>query len=105
MQASIQQHKVATSREKAQNVDSEDHSVYNACKYRKSIVSLRKRYAFPVENLQKLVATTFEVDERVKACALLLEDTELSTKLNTADMVALEANYHTRCLVSLYKCA
>ena len=40
-----------------------------------------------------------------KACALLLEDTELLTKLNTADMVALEANYHTRCLVSLYKCA
>ena len=40
-----------------------------------------------------------------KACALLLEDTELLTKLNAADMVALEANYHTRCVVSLYKCA
>ena len=101
MQASIQQHKVATSREKAQNVDSEDHSM----QIQEVIVSLRKRYAFPVENLQKLVATTFEVDERVKACALLLEDTELLMKLNTADMVVLEANYHTRCLVSLYKCA
>ena len=49
-------------------------------------MSFRKRYAFPVENLQKLVATTFEVDERVKACALLLEGTELLTKLNTTDM-------------------
>ena len=66
-------------------------------------MSFRKRHAFPVENLQKLVATALEVDERVKACALLLEDTELLNKLNTADMVALEANYHTRCLVSLYK--
>ena len=75
MQASIQQHKVATSREKAQKVESEGHGVYTACKYRKSIVSFRKRYAFPVENLQKLVATTFEADEQVKACALLLEDT------------------------------
>ena len=40
-------------------------------------MSFKKRCAFPVENLQKLVATTFEVDEQVKACALLLEDTEL----------------------------
>ena len=88
MQASIQQHKVTASREKAPKVDSEDHDVYTACKYRKSIVSFRKRHVFPVE-----------------AYALLLKETELLTKLNTADMVALEANYHTRCLVSLYKCA
>ena len=38
----------------------------------------------------------------MKACALLLEDTELLTKLVTTDMVALEAKYHTKCLVSLY---
>ena len=49
-------------------------------------MSFRKRHVFPVE-----------------AYALLLKETELLTKLNTPDMVALEANYHTRCLVSLYE--
>ena len=38
----------------------------------------------------------------MKAYALLLENTELLTKLSTTDMVALEAKYHTKCLVSLY---
>ena len=33
---------------------------------------------------------------------MLLEDTELLAKLSTADMVTLEAKYHTKCLVSLY---
>ena len=33
---------------------------------------------------------------------MLLEDTELLTKLSTTDMVALEAKYHTRYLVDLY---
>ena len=33
---------------------------------------------------------------------MLLEDTELLAKLSTADMVALEAKYHTKCLVHLY---
>ena len=88
MQASIQQHKVTTTKEKAPKVDSEDHDVYTACKYRKSIVSFRRKYVFPVKSL-----------------CFTLEDTELLTKLNTADVVALEANYYTRCLVSLYKCA
>ena len=63
----IQQHKVVTSREKAPIVDSEDHDVYTTCKCRKSIVSFRKRGMFFL----------------LKACALLLEDTELLTKLNT----------------------
>ena len=36
MQASILQHKVSTSREKALKVDSKDHDVYTAYKYRKS---------------------------------------------------------------------
>ena len=36
------------------------------------------------------------------ACAVLLEDTELLAKLSTADTVALEAKYHTKCLVDLY---
>ena len=43
--------------------------------------------------------------EQVKACAVFLEDTELLAKLSTADMVALEDKYHTKCsLVSLYNC-
>ena len=45
---------------------------------------------------------TFQVNENVHACAVLLEDTELLAKLSTADMVALEAKYHTKCLVDLY---
>ncbi len=35
-------------------------------------------------------------------CAGLLEDTELLAKLSAGDMVALEAKYHTKCLVGLY---
>ena len=41
----------------------------------------------------------------MKASALLLEGIELLTKLRTADMVALKAKYHTKCLVSLYNSA
>ena len=33
---------------------------------------------------------------------MLLEDTDLLAKLSTADVVALEAKYHTKCLVGLY---
>ena len=34
-----------------------------------------------------------------------VEDTELLAKLSTANMVALEAKYHTKCLVGLYNYA
>ena len=37
-------------------------------------------------------AATFQLDNRVRSCAVLLEDTELLAKLSTADMVALEGN-------------
>ena len=47
-------------------------------------------------------AATFKVTEGVHICAVLLENTELFAKLSTADMVALEAKYHTKCLVDLY---
>ena len=47
-------------------------------------------------------AATFQVDKRVGTCAELLEDTELLAKLSTGDMVALDAKYHTKCLVKLY---
>jgi len=42
---------------------------------------------------------TFQVNEHEYACVVLLEDSELLAKL---DMVALEAKYHTKCLVDLY---
>ena len=47
-------------------------------------------------------AATFQIDERVRTCAKLLQDTELIAKLSAGDMVALEAKYHTKCLVGLY---
>lgn len=36
-----------------------------------------------------------KVDWNVRKCALALEDTELIAKLAPADMIALEAKYHT----------
>ena len=50
-------------------------------------------------------AATFQVNERVRACAVLLEDTEVLAKLSSADMVALEAKYHIKCLVDFYNWA
>jgi len=47
-------------------------------------------------------AATFQVNEHVYACAVLLEDSKLLAKLGTTDMVALEAKCHTKCLVDLY---
>ena len=47
-------------------------------------------------------AATFEIDKQVLACAVQLEDSELLAKLSTGDMVALEAKYHSKCLVGLY---
>ena len=47
-------------------------------------------------------AATFQIDKRVRACAVQLKDTELLAKLSTGDMVALEAKYHSKCLVGLY---
>ena len=47
-------------------------------------------------------AATFQINKRVRACAVLLEDTELLAKLSTGDMVALEAKYHSKCLAGLY---
>ena len=47
-------------------------------------------------------AATFQLNKHVHACTVLLEDTELLAKLSSGDMVALEAEYHTKCLVDLY---
>ena len=46
-----------------------------------------------------------KVDEKVRDCAVLLNDGKLIAKLSGGDMVAVEAKYHTACLVSLYKAA
>ena len=47
-------------------------------------------------------ASTYDIDRKVRQCALELNDTALLAKLAPADMVALEAKYHTRCLAALY---
>ena len=47
-------------------------------------------------------ASTFGLDSRVRSAALLLEDEKLLTKLNSGDLIAVEAKYHKKCLTSLY---
>ena len=46
--------------------------------------------------------STLEVDKRVRECATLLNDGKLLAKLSAGDMVAIDAMYHSKCLVSLY---
>lgn len=46
--------------------------------------------------------TTFQVDKHVRECAQLTGDNMLLAKLSLGDMVALEAKYHTKCLLALY---
>ena len=46
--------------------------------------------------------TTFQVDQHVRKSAELTGDSLLSAKLSLGDMVALEAKYHTKCLLALY---
>ena len=102
--------KLQRAQKRALTVSSEDHNVYNAYKYMRSQTTdssiLQTDVCFFCGKLPGTSglheAATFQVNERVKACAVLLEDTELLAKLSTADMVALEAKYHTKCLVSLY---
>ena len=47
-------------------------------------------------------ASTLELDARVRHCALQLQDKPLLAKLSAGDMVAQDAEYHVKCLVSLY---
>lgn len=49
--------------------------------------------------------TTFQVDQRVHESAKLTGDSLLLAKLSLGDMVALEAKYHTKCLLALYNSA
>lgn len=50
-------------------------------------------------------ASTFELDFKVRKCATELNDSRLLTKLAGGDMVAIDAQYHTKCLAKLYKSA
>ncbi|KAG0712973.1 hypothetical protein GWK47_017260 [Chionoecetes opilio] len=47
-------------------------------------------------------AATFQLDSRVRSCALIMDDMDLLTQLNVGDMVAQEAKYHRNCLLNLY---
>ncbi|XP_014664507.1 PREDICTED: uncharacterized protein LOC106806883 [Priapulus caudatus] len=47
-------------------------------------------------------ASTFELDIRVRQCALKLQDKPLLAKLSAGDLIAQEAKYHAQCLASLY---
>ena len=54
------------------------------------------------ESLQ--AASTTKIDERVRECALELQDGKLLGKQSAGDMVALEAKYLIKCLASSYNC-
>ena len=45
---------------------------------------------------------TWLVDEKVRRCAELIEDSRLLGKLSAGDMIATEAKYHPECLLNLY---
>ena len=46
-------------------------------------------------------ASTLEIDQKVRECAILLNDGGLIAKLSSRDMVTMEAKYHAKFLVSL----
>ena len=46
-------------------------------------------------------ASTCDIDRKIRLC-IGTYDTALLAKLAPADMIALEAKYHTRCLTALY---
>jgi len=45
---------------------------------------------------------TFAVDDKVRKCAALLQDSMLLAKLASGAMIATEAKYHPSCLLNLY---
>ena len=46
--------------------------------------------------------TTFNVDRRVRKIATETNDTTILAELSQGDMIAIEAHYHTKCLISYY---
>ena len=47
-------------------------------------------------------ASTFQLDEKVRKCAILLQDEKLLAKLSAGDIIAQVLKYHTSCLIRLY---
>ncbi len=47
-------------------------------------------------------ACTYDIDMKVRKCALELNDTAILAKLSAGDMIAIEAKYRRKCLVALY---
>ena len=47
-------------------------------------------------------ASTFQLDKNLRRAATLIGDMQLLGRLSAGDMVALEAKYHTNCLLKLY---
>ncbi|KAK0039755.1 hypothetical protein Bpfe_030810, partial [Biomphalaria pfeifferi] len=43
------------------------------------------------------------VDERIRNCALILQESHLLAKLSRGDVIAQELKYHPACLTSLYR--
>ena len=50
-------------------------------------------------------ASTFSFDERVRKCAVLLQDNKLIAKLSCGGLITQDAMYHAKCLATLYKSA
>ena len=48
-------------------------------------------------------AATFQLDFKVRTCALQIQDQKLLAKLSSGDLIAQEAKYHPACLVDLYR--
>ena len=48
------------------------------------------------------LASTLELDKKVRECAILLNDSKLIAKLSTGDLIAIEAKHHAACLVKQY---
>ena len=46
-------------------------------------------------------ASTFEIDKSVRESAIKLRDTAVLARLAGGDMVAIEAEYHVKCLAAL----
>ena len=46
---------------------------------------------------------TFQLEKHVRKCENILEDNALLGKLSAGDMIALDAMYHSTCLLNLYR--
>lgn len=55
----------------------------------------------PLKDLRN--ASTFQLDEKVRKCALFLKDSKLLAKLSMGDVISQELKYHSACLISLYR--